>query len=137
MVLGKIYRGFLHFKEVILYESGENYLETIYILKKKYNYVRSVDLAKELNFSKPSVSRAIGILRDDGYVEIGDNGNLILTEKGLEKAKAIYERHLVLTRFLVEILHVEPKTAEADACRIEHIISEETFRKFKGFLKAN
>lgn len=136
-MLGKIYRGFLHFKEVILYESGENYLETIYILKKKYNYVRSVDLAKELNFSKPSVSRAIGILRDDGYVEIGDNGNLILTEKGLEKAKSIYERHLVLTRFLVEILHVEPKTAEADACRIEHIISEETFRKFKGFLKAN
>lgn len=120
-----------------MYESGENYLETIYILKKKYNYVRSVDLAKELNFSKPSVSRAIGILRDDGYVEIGDNGNLILTEKGLEKAKSIYERHLVLTRFLVEILHVEPKTAEADACRIEHIISEETFRKFKGFLKAN
>lgn len=99
--------------------------------------MRSVDIAKELDFSKPSVSRAIGILRDGGYLEVGDNGNLILTEKGEEKAKAIYERHLVLTKFLVEVLKVEPKTAEADACRMEHIISEETFKKFKSYLKTN
>lgn len=120
-----------------MYESGENYLETIYILIKKFGFVRSVDLAKELNFSKPSVSRAIGILRDNGYVDIGENGNLLLTEKGQEKAKSIYERHLILTRFLVEVLHVEPKTAETDACRMEHIISEETFKRFKAFLKSN
>lgn len=120
-----------------MYESGENYLETIYILKQKYGFVRSVDIAKELSFSKPSVSRAIGILRDGGYLEVGDNGNLILTEKGEEKAKAIYERHTVLTKFLVEILKVEPQTAEADACRMEHIISEETFRRFKAYLKSN
>ncbi len=119
-----------------MYESGENYLETIYILKKKYGFVRSVDIAKELNFSKPSVSRAIGILRDDGHIDVGENGNIILTEKGAEKAKAIYEKHLILTKFLVEVLKVEPKTAEADACRIEHIISEETFKKFKAYLKS-
>lgn len=118
-----------------MYESGENYLETIYILKKKYGFVRSVDIANELNFSKPSVSRAIGILRDGGYLEVGDNGNLILTEKGEQKAESIFERHTVLTKFLVEVLKVEPQTAESDACRMEHIISDETFRRFKSFLK--
>lgn len=120
-----------------MYESGENYLETIYMLKKKYGFVRSVDIAKELDFSKPSVSRGVGILRDGGYLEVGDNGNLILTEKGEEKAKAIFERHQILTKFLVEILKVEPTVAEADACRMEHIISEETFKKFKAYLKSN
>lgn len=120
-----------------MYESGENYLETIYLLKKKYGFVRSVDIAKELNFSKPSVSRAIGILRDDGFIDVGENGNIMLTDKGVEKAKSIYDRHLVLTKFLVEVLKVEPKVAESDACRMEHIISEETFKKFKAFLKSN
>lgn len=111
-------------------ESGENYLETIYILKLKKSEVRSVDVANELNYSKPSVSRAMGILKRGGYITIDDGTGLIeFTQEGLEKAKAIYHRHSVITEFLFSQLGVSREIAEMDACRIEHIISEETFEK--------
>lgn len=118
----------------MIQESGENYLETILLLKNKLGSVRSIDVANALGFSKPSISRAIGILRDSGYLTMEPNGNLELTEKGVEKASAIYERHRLITRFLSEILGVSSETAEEDACRIEHIISEDTFEAFKRFL---
>ena len=115
-------------------ESGEMYLETILVLKSEHGSVRSVDVARALSFSKPSVSRAIGILRDEGYVTVEDNGELNLTESGHARAIAIYERHRYITEFLSNVLGVPPDTAEADACRIEHIISQETFDKIKEFL---
>lgn len=115
-------------------ESGEMYLETILVLKNKNGPVRSVDVARALSFSKPSVSRAIGILKDDGYVTVEDNGELRLTEAGLERAGAIYERHLCITKFLSEVLGVSHETAEMDACRIEHIVSQETFEKIREYM---
>ena len=115
-------------------ESGEMYLETILVLKNKNGSVRSVDVARALSFSKPSVSRAIGILKDDGYVTVENNGELSLTDAGLARAGAIYERHRCITKFLTEALGVPHDTAEADACRIEHIVSEETFGKIKEYL---
>lgn len=115
-------------------ESGENYLETILILRNKIGAVRSVDVARALSFSKPSVSRAMGILKDSGYLTVGENGELNLTEEGLARAGAIYERHRVITKFLLEELGVSAENAEADACRIEHIISQETFEKIKEYL---
>ena len=115
-------------------ESGENYLETILLLKNKLGSVRSIDVANALGFSKPSISRAMGILRDNGYLVVEPNGNLELTKKGKETASAIYERHRLITLFLSDILGVSPETAEEDACRIEHIISEETFDAIKRHL---
>ena len=117
-------------------ESGEMYLETILVLKNKNGSVRSVDVARALSFSKPSVSRAIGILKDDGYVAVEDNGELTLTETGLAPRRRcmIYERHRYITKFLTEVLGVPHETAEADACRIEHIVSQETFEKVKEYL---
>ncbi len=116
-------------------ESGENYLETILILEKKNGSVRSIDIANELEFSKPSVSRAMGILRSAGYITMDKTNQIFLTEAGRNKAESVYERHCLLSRFLSEILGVSPENAAADACRIEHIISEETFNKTKEFLK--
>lgn len=118
-----------------MYESGEMYLETILVLKKRNGQVRSIDIARELNFSKPSVSRAIGILKDEGYILVDNNNYIELTEKGNKKAKDIYEKHKVLTMFLTDIIKVSSETAEEDACRIEHIISDETFRGIKRFLE--
>ncbi len=118
-----------------MYESGENYLETILMLKEKQGVVRSIDIARTLNFSKPSVSRAVGILREEGYLVMDRGGELELTEKGKEKAGAIYERHKLLTEFLRRVSGVSPETAEEDACRMEHIISEETFQGIKRFMK--
>lgn len=114
-----------------LQESGENYLETIYVLKKKQGYVRSVDVANELGFSKPSISRAMSILKNDGYITIESSGNIQLTEKGTELAKSVYERHTVITEFFIKKLGVSEEIAEKDACRIEHIISPETFEQIK------
>ncbi len=114
-----------------LYESGENYLETILILKKKLGNVRSIDIAGELGYSKPSVSRAIGILKADGYIIVEPNGNICLTDEGMKRANAVYDKHITLTRYLMDVLGVSPQVAENDACRIEHIISEETFEKIK------
>ncbi|GHU63923.1 DtxR family transcriptional regulator [Clostridia bacterium] len=113
-----------------LKESGENYLETILILKKSLGVVRAIDVANELEFSKPSVSRAIGILKEEGLVTVEDGGHLELTEAGLAKANSVYDRHLVIADFLVS-LGVRKEIAIDDACRIEHIISEESFGKMK------
>lgn len=113
-----------------LQESGEMYLETILVLKERFGYVRAIDIAHELNFSKPSVSRAISLLRENGYVTFDPNGMILLTEQGQEVAEKIYERHNTLCRYFIA-LGINEETAEADACRIEHVISEETFTKLK------
>ena len=116
-------------------ESGENYLETILILNEKNNgKVKSIDLAKELNFSKPSVSRAVSILKNEGYIKVESSGYLILTEAGMAKAQMIYDRHKTLTKLFSKIANVTPEVAEKDACRIEHVISNETFYGLKTFL---
>ena len=112
-----------------LQESGEMYLETIYVLSKK-GVVRSRDVAEYMGFSKPSVSRAIGILKNAGYVSVAKDGGLTLTESGEKIAKKIYERHSVLTELLKE-LGVSDETAASDACKMEHVISDETFEKIK------
>ena len=115
-------------------ESGEMYLETIYILSERKSVVRSVDVGNEMGFSKPSVSRAIGILKDRGLVDIDKNGGLMLTKSGKEIAEKIYERHTIISKCLV-YLGVNPETAMKDACRVEHYISEETFSALKKHLK--
>ncbi len=117
-----------------MYESGENYLETILMLKEKRGIVRSIDIARALNFSKPSVSRAVGILREDGYITVETGGEIELTEKGQKKAAGIYERHQLLTEFLQKVSGVNPQTAEEDACKMEHIISDDTFQGIKRFM---
>ncbi len=117
-------------------ESGENYLETILILKSRNGYVRSVDVANELSFTKASVSRAMSILRKAGLIVMEKNGNIVLTESGMEKASAVYERHTVLTEFLRKALGVSEEIAMQDACRIEHIISQESFDKIKDYVKS-
>ena len=111
-------------------ESGENYLETILILKLKNPEVRAIDIANELSFSKPSVSRALGILKKEQLIVIDQNGFIELTEHGLKRANNIYDRHLTIGKFLIK-LGINKKTAEDDACKIEHIISEETFSAIK------
>lgn len=113
-----------------LHESGEMYLETILILKNRFGYVRSIDIANEMKVSKPSVSRAVGLLKDNGYITFDPNGMILLTETGMEIADKIYERHTVLSRYLTAI-GVSEETASKDACKIEHIISDETFRILK------
>lgn len=112
-------------------ESAENYLETILMLKKRNGYVRSIDIAEELDFSKPSVSVAMKNLRENGYIGIDENGHITLQEKGLEIAEKIYERHTLLSKWLIA-LGVTPKTALEDACRIEHVISAESFAAIKA-----
>ncbi|MBS5343076.1 MAG: metal-dependent transcriptional regulator [Clostridium sp.] len=114
-----------------MYESGENYLETILMLHQKQGYVRSIDIANELGFTKPSVSRAMSILKNDGYIVVESSGNIVLTEKGNKKANQIYERHLYITKFLQKTLGISEELAARDACRIEHIISQETFERIK------
>ena len=116
-------------------ESGEDYLETILILHRKTGFVRSIDIATELGYSKPSISRAVGILKSDGYITVEPNGQLLLTDKGLAKAEQVYGRHIMLRKFLKDILGVSEENAEADACRIEHILSEETYSKLKSFIE--
>lgn len=114
-----------------IHESGENYLETILLLTRKNGSVRSIDIANELEFTKPSVSRAIKILKDAEMITVEKSGNILLTAKGQSKAEQVYERHDIITKFLNENLGVDAETAEKDACRIEHIISVETFEKIK------
>ncbi len=113
-----------------LLESGEMYLETILVLSRKNPFVRSVDISAEMGFSKPSVSRAVGLLKDGGYIETDPSGHITLTAKGRKKAEQVYERHRVLSDMLRK-LGVSPDTAEEDACKIEHIISDETFEAIK------
>ena len=111
-------------------ESAEMYMETIHILSLKNKNVHAIDISRYMNFSKPSVSRAMKNLSRDGYVSIDGNGNITLTDKGLKIAERIYEKHRQLTDFFVRI-GVSPETAEEDACRIEHVISDETFEAIK------
>lgn len=113
-----------------LQESGEMYLETIYILSQKNSSVRSVDVSDYMGYSKPSVSRAVSILKKGGYVTMDADGCLSLTPSGFETAKKIYERHTTLTDFLVR-LGVSEETAVQDACKMEHDISDETFEALK------
>ena len=113
-----------------VHESGEMYLEAILVLGKSGNLVRSVDVGEYLGYSKPSVSRAMGILRKENYITVQKNGGLVLTEKGRTLAETIDERHTVLSSMLVR-LGVSPETAGADACRMEHVISDESFQAIK------
>ena len=117
-----------------LKESGEMYLETIYVLRKDKGFVRAIDVGAELGYSKPSVSRAMGILRDGGYITVGADGGLNLTEAGLEVAERTYERHTILSEFFMK-LGVNEERAVADACKIEHVISSETFAAVKKHLQ--
>ena len=116
-----------------LHESGEMYLETILILKNRFGYVRSIDIAHELGYSKPSVSRAVSLLKENDYITYDPNGMILLTEKGSEIAESIYERHKVLSKYLIS-LGVSEDTAQRDACRMEHVISPETFDIIKKAL---
>lgn len=116
-----------------LKESGEMYLETIYLLSQKNNYVRSIDVCEEMGYSKPSVSRAVGLLKDGGYLTVGNEGALKLTSLGKEIAEKTYERHTILSELFM-CLGVSENTATADACKIEHVISNETFDALKKHL---
>ena len=122
-------------RRVYMQESGENYLETILLLEDKNDTVRSIDIANELDYTKPSVSRAMRILRESGLITMDENGRILLTAAGREKANAIYERHRCLTRYLTITLGIDEALAARDACRIEHVISAETFGKVKEFVK--
>ena len=117
-----------------LQESGEMYLENIYILSKTMKNVRSIDVVEYMNFSKPSVSRAIGLLKSGGYVTVDKDGYISLTNIGLDVAEKIYERHNILTALLVK-LGVSQETATADACKIEHVISDESFNAIRRTLE--
>ena len=117
-----------------LYESGQMYLETIYVLSKEKNFVRSIDVGEHMGYSKPSVSRAVSTLKKDGYITVGEDGGLQLTEKGLEVARTMYERHTVLTKLLMG-LGVEESLASEDACRMEHVLSEESFAAIKAHME--
>jgi Mn-dependent DtxR family transcriptional regulator len=117
-----------------IHESGEDYLETILILESQKGYVRSIDIASERGFSKPSVSRAMNILKNADLITMDDEHQIHLTDKGRIKANQIYDRHRLITRFFIEILGVDSVTAEQDACRIEHVISQKTFDKIKEYL---
>ncbi len=115
-----------------IYESGEDYLETMLILHNEKGYIRSVDIADRLEFSKPSVSRAVAILKRAGYVFVDEGGNINLSAVGKKVAEKIYERHCFLVRCF-KFLGVDEKIAKRDACRVEHVMSEETFEKFKKY----
>ncbi len=116
-------------------ESGEMYLETIYVLSKKSDEVKKIDVSKYLNYAKPSVTRGIGLLEKRGLVKVDDSGNITLTEEGKNKARRIYERHTTLSKVFM-MLGVNEKTAVDDACKVEHYISDETFDAIKKYLKS-
>ncbi len=115
-------------------ESGEMYLETILILSQNQTEVRAIDIAQEMNFSKPSVSRAMKILKEGGFIDIDEKGHISLTKNGLDTANKMYERHTNISTYLMK-LGVSEDVAVEDACRIEHIISEESFEAIKKHLQ--
>jgi len=117
-----------------LQESGEMYLESIFVLSKKSNFVRSLDVAEYMGYSKPSVSRAVNLLKQGEYLTVGKDGSLVLTELGLDIAQKVYERHIILTDYLVS-LGVDMETASEDACKIEHVISDDSFEAIKNSIK--
>jgi Mn-dependent DtxR family transcriptional regulator len=117
-----------------LHESAEMYLETIYQLTKVKSGVRSIDIAEAMGYSKPSISRAVGLLKQGGYLSVDESGFLTLTESGRETAERVFERHMILTKAL-EALGVSAETAAEDACKVEHILSDETFHAIKKHLE--
>lgn len=117
-----------------LQESGEMYLETIKVLSEELDAVRSIDICAYMNYSKPSVSRAVKNLKNEGYIDVDKNGHITLTDTGLSIAETIHERHVVLSSMLMG-LGVDEKTALEDACRMEHVISAESFEAIKAHLK--
>ncbi len=119
-----------------LQESGEMYLETILVLSKKKAHVRSVDIGEHLGYSKPSVSRAVGLLKQGGFIIIDADGSITLTEEGAEVAQKIYDRHTLLTDCLV-MLGVDRETAAEDACKMEHNISDRSYEAIKNFMENN
>ena len=121
---------------MIIKESAENYLETIYMLNKTRGFARSIDVSNELGVSKPSVSVAMKNFRESGYIETDADGKITLTKKGLEIAERVYERHQVVAKALIA-LGVDEETAFEDSCKIEHDISQKTFEKIKDFLQKN
>ena len=117
-----------------LQESGEMYLETILILSREKGSVRSIDISEHMGYSKPSVSRAVGLLKSGNYITVEDDGHILLTDEGRQIAEKIMSRHTLLTRML-ESLGVSRETAAADACKMEHVISDETFEAFKNHMQ--
>ena len=117
-----------------LQESGEMYLETIYVLSKVNAHVRSIDISEHMGYSKPSVSRAVHLLREQGYLEFDELGGIVLTEQGRAAAEKIFERHTVITGMLMS-LGVDPETAAEDACRMEHAISDVSFEAIKRHME--
>lgn len=117
-----------------IHESGEDYLETILILKKEQGTVRSIDVASKMGFSKPSVSRAMSVLRKAGLIVMDEGGHITLTETGIKRAEGVYERHNIISEYLEKFLGVTKETALSDACKIEHDLSEETYAKMKAAL---
>ena len=118
---------------MFLHESGEMYLETIYVLSKSNGFVRSIDISAHMGFSKPSVSRAVGLLRKSGYINVDKDGGITLTDSGREIAEKIFERHTVITNMLIQF-GVEPEVAAADACKMEHAISDTSLEAIKKFM---
>ena len=114
-------------------ESGEMYLESIYVLLKQNGYVRSIDIAEYMGYSKPSISRAMGLLKDGDFIKIAKDGSITLTRAGIAVAEKIYERHTLLSNLLIR-LGVSPNTASEDACKLEHAISDESFEAIKNFV---
>lgn len=119
-----------------IHESGEMYLESIYVLLRKQPHVRSIDISEYMAYSKPSVSRAVGVLKNGGFIKVDKDGFITLTEQGLEIAEKIYERHTLLTGMLVR-LGVAPEVAAEDACKIEHAISDASFQAIKRYINEN
>ena len=117
-------------------ESGEMYLETIHVLFKKNGHVRSIDISEHMGYSKPSVSRAMSILKANGYILMDKDGSITLTEEGLAIANKIYERHTMLSKLLTK-LGVDPEVAAEDACKMEHAISDETLNAIKKFVETD
>ena len=119
-----------------LQESGEMYLETIYVLSQKMNIVRAIDVVEYMGYSKPSVSRAVGLLKQGGFLTVEDTGNLLLSQEGMQIAQKIYARHTLLKAVLMR-LGVDEKTAGEDACKMEHVISDATFEAISKHLTEN
>ena len=117
-----------------LQSSGEMYLETIYVLSREKSAVRSIDIAEHMGFSKPSVSRAVGILKKENYITVDQLGHITLTEAGLAMARKIFERHTILSKALM-MMGVDKETATEDACRIEHVISDATLEALKKYME--
>lgn len=121
---------------MMLHASGEDYLEAILVLEQEKGVVRSIDIARHLDYSKPSISRAVGLLKENGYITVDEAGLIHLTGAGRQVADSIYERHRLLTAWLVRI-GVREETAAEDACKLEHDLSEETFTKLKAYIQAD